>query len=72
MKHLTCEGIYRVIELSQGWSGPIITTEIYFLIFDGVMMIIAMGIFNILYPTWAFTKEDTQEDRNMELTTPKG
>ncbi|PRP84083.1 putative RTA1 domain protein [Planoprotostelium fungivorum] len=54
---LYVRGIYRVIELSEGWSGPIISTESYFIVLDGVMMIICMGIFNILYPTWVFTKE---------------
>jgi hypothetical protein len=39
--------IYRTIELSQGWTGYLITHQSYFIGLDGVMMIIAVGIFNI-------------------------
>ncbi|PRP89806.1 hypothetical protein PROFUN_00148 [Planoprotostelium fungivorum] len=53
-------------ELSEGWTGPIITTEVYFIIFDGVMMLICMGIFNILYPTWAFRREK-EEVKKVDL-----
>lgn len=44
--------IYRVIELSQGWTGYVITHEVYFIVLDGVMMVIAVGIFNIFHPGW--------------------
>lgn len=45
--------IYRTIELTQGWEGYLITHESYFIGLDGVMMIIAVGIFNIFQPRWA-------------------
>ncbi|KAH8699306.1 putative RTA1 domain protein [Talaromyces proteolyticus] len=44
--------IYRTIELLQGWSGPIISTERYFIVLDGCMMILAVAIFNVFHPAW--------------------
>jgi hypothetical protein len=45
--------IYRTVELSQGWTGYLITHEDYFTVLDGTMMIIAVGIFNFCQPKWA-------------------
>ena len=51
--------IYRVIELSQGWSGYVITHEIYFVILDGIMMVISVGVFNIFHPGWLLPSSDS-------------
>lgn len=45
--------IYRTIELSEGWTGFLITHESYFIGLDGVMMVMAVGVFNIVQPRWA-------------------
>lgn len=50
--------IYRTIELSQGWSGYLITTERYFIALDGSMMVVAVGIFNFFHPGWLLPKKD--------------
>jgi len=42
--------MYRVIELSDGWSGHIITTEWYFNVFDAAMIITAMFCLNFFHP----------------------
>ncbi|KAJ5492860.1 hypothetical protein N7539_001606 [Penicillium diatomitis] len=44
--------IYRTIELLQGWSGYLITHEKYFIVLDGVMMVLAVGVFNVIHPGW--------------------
>ncbi|KAJ6083081.1 hypothetical protein N7467_007216 [Penicillium canescens] len=44
--------IYRTIELSQGWSGYLITHESYFIALDGAMMIVSVAVFNVLHPGW--------------------
>lgn len=49
--------IYRTIELSQGWSGYLITRERYFIALDGTMMVISVGIFNIFHPGWLLPSE---------------
>jgi hypothetical protein len=45
--------IYRTIELTEGWTGFLIKHESYFIGLDGVMMVIAVGVFNIVQPRWA-------------------
>ena len=50
---VTIRSIYRTIELSEGWSGFLITHESYFIGLDGVMMLIAVGVFNIVHPRWS-------------------
>lgn len=42
--------IYRTIELSDGWTGRIIRTEVYFNVLDGAMIVIAMYAINIFHP----------------------
>lgn len=43
-------GMYRSIELLQGWRGYLITTERYFIALDGVMMLLALAVFNVWNP----------------------
>ncbi|KAJ5541486.1 hypothetical protein N7494_006562 [Penicillium frequentans] len=49
--------IYRTIELSQGWSGYLITHEKYFIALDGAMMIAAVAVFNFVHPGWLLPKD---------------
>lgn len=43
-------GFYRTVELLQGWTGYLITHEIYFVLLDGTMMILAVTILNFFNP----------------------
>ncbi|KAJ5918476.1 hypothetical protein N7466_010468 [Penicillium verhagenii] len=49
--------IYRTIELSQGWTGYLITHEKYFIAMDGAMMIAAVVVFNVVHPGWFLPKD---------------
>lgn len=42
--------VYRTIELTNGWNGRIITTEIYFNTMDGAMIVLAMYCLNVFHP----------------------
>jgi hypothetical protein len=54
--------IYRTIELLQGWNGYLITHEAFFIVLDGSMMVVCVGIFNIVHPGWFLEKpRDTHE-----------
>jgi RTA1 like protein len=44
--------VYRTIELLQGWTGYLITTETYFVVLDGAMMVLAVVVFNVIHPGW--------------------
>ncbi|KAJ7897821.1 RTA1-like protein, partial [Mycena leptocephala] len=47
---LFVRSIYRIIELATGWHGKVIETQIYFNIFDGAMVILAIYTLNIAHP----------------------
>ncbi|RAK96468.1 RTA1 domain-containing protein [Aspergillus ibericus CBS 121593] len=57
--------IYRTIELAQGWSGYLITHQTYFIVLDGVMMVLAVAVFNIFHPGWLLPTD-------MAFALPKG
>jgi hypothetical protein len=50
---LVIRAIYRTIELLQGWTGYLITTERYFWALDGAMMVICVVVFNFARPGWS-------------------
>ena len=45
-------GCYRTAELSEGWFGYLIHREDFFIGFDGSLMIVAVGVFNVFHPGW--------------------
>jgi len=48
--------IYRTIELTDGWSGRIIATQVYFNVLDGGMITLAFFCMNIFHPGWLLGK----------------
>ncbi|KAK9466073.1 RTA1 like protein-domain-containing protein [Lipomyces arxii] len=46
--------IYRVVELSIGWTGYLMAEEGYFLVLDTLMVFIATWIMWVLYPAWCY------------------
>ncbi|KAJ7070452.1 RTA1 like protein-domain-containing protein [Mycena belliarum] len=47
---LFIRAVYRVIELSNGWTGRIIHTEVYFNVLDGAMITLAILTLNLAHP----------------------
>lgn len=60
--------VYRVIELAQGWDGALIKNEGLFFVLEGVMVTMAVLVFNLLHPGWCFqesyrtSKEEVEEE----------
>lgn len=44
--------IYRIVEMSEGWLGYLATTPVYFDILDGLMILLAIGVFIPIHPGW--------------------
>ncbi|QRV75302.1 RTA1-like protein [Ceratobasidium sp. AG-Ba] len=44
--------VYRTIELTDGWTGTIISTEKWFNWFDGGAIVAAMATFNVFHPSY--------------------
>ncbi|KAF7341318.1 hypothetical protein MVEN_01868100 [Mycena venus] len=47
---LFIRSVYRLIELSGGWTGRIIRTEVYFNVLDGGMVTLAIFTLNFVHP----------------------
>lgn len=67
---VTCmviRGVYRTMELMQGWRGYLITTERFAIALEGVMMLIAVAIFNLYNPGLLLAKaRETQAQMHQE------
>ncbi|XDG07452.1 hypothetical protein ABKA04_007067 [Annulohypoxylon sp. FPYF3050] len=46
--------VYRVAELSRGWSGPLMAKQNLFVGFEGVLITIAVWVLNIFHPAVCF------------------
>ena len=55
----TIPGVYRSIELHQGWTGYLMGHEVYQNVLDALPMVIAVGIFNILHPLYLLPRRTT-------------
>ncbi|KAK0474736.1 RTA1-like protein [Armillaria luteobubalina] len=54
---LYIRAVYRTIELSDGWNGIIISTQVYFNVFDGAMVVLAIYIMNFAHPGFLLGSE---------------
>ncbi|KAF9784938.1 RTA1-domain-containing protein, partial [Thelephora terrestris] len=57
-------GIYRTIELANGWSGRIISTESYFIALDGSMIAFSMLALSVFHPGRLLEVEPAAEEKN--------
>ena len=67
---MVTRGVYRSIELSQGWRGFLILNEGYLIALDAVPMLIAMGIFNVFNPAALFNKQKALTEKDAESNLP--
>lgn len=49
--------VYRICELSEGWTGYLIVTERYFLVLDGLFIFLGVLGLSIVYPGFALGRE---------------
>ncbi|TFY79769.1 hypothetical protein EWM64_g4240 [Hericium alpestre] len=47
---LFIRSVYRTIELSDGWNGRVISTQVYFNVLDGAAIVLAMFTLNVFHP----------------------
>ncbi|OUM53079.1 hypothetical protein BVG19_g2328 [[Candida] boidinii] len=64
--------IYRVAELSEGWTGYLITNEVYVFVLDGMMIALATVALTILYPGIAFGKDSHIPVQGVKIGKKKG
>ncbi|KAF8212657.1 RTA1-domain-containing protein [Mycena galopus ATCC 62051] len=65
---LFIRAVYRVIELSDGWTGRIIHTQVYFNVLDGAMITLAILTLNFAHPgrLLATTTPEARKDVDQE------
>ncbi|KIY64060.1 RTA1 like protein [Cylindrobasidium torrendii FP15055 ss-10] len=49
---LYVRSVYRTVELTDGWNGTIISTQVYFNVFDGAMMVLAVWLLIPFHPSF--------------------
>lgn len=49
--------IYRLVELSEGWTGYLMETERFFLILDGLMVLIATITLTVVHPGFCLGRQ---------------
>ncbi|KAG0701961.1 RTA1 like protein-domain-containing protein [Suillus ampliporus] len=50
--------VYRTVELANGWSGPVITTQRYFDWLDGALVTLAIYTLNFIHPGVWLNRDD--------------
>ncbi|CBQ72726.1 conserved hypothetical protein [Sporisorium reilianum SRZ2] len=52
--------IYRIVEMADGWLGYLATTPVYFDVLDGLMIVLAIGVFIPFYPGRILPRDKTE------------
>ncbi|CAD6566894.1 MAG: hypothetical protein ASARMPRED_000182 [Alectoria sarmentosa] len=63
--------IYRVAELSEGWTGALIENQHLFIGFEGAMVIVAVLVLNLFHPGYCF-REGYAQKKYKNLLRRKG
>ncbi|KAI0692777.1 RTA1 like protein-domain-containing protein [Cytidiella melzeri] len=64
---LIIRSIYRTVELGDGWTGRVVRTQVYFNVFDGAMVLIAMYAFNLFHPGFLLFSSVAREGTAIEM-----
>ncbi|THU91960.1 RTA1 like protein [Dendrothele bispora CBS 962.96] len=62
---LFARGIYRMIELSDGWNGKVMHTEWLFAFLDTGLVLAAMYVWNFAHPGWFLHPNPEKKDLEM-------
>lgn len=57
--------VYRVVELAQGWTGYLITHEVFLMVLDALMIAICGIIFVVFHPFIVFGKENVLQVKHI-------
>ncbi|KAF7799540.1 hypothetical protein EIP86_010777 [Pleurotus ostreatoroseus] len=61
--------VYRTIELADGWTGRVISTQVYFNVLDGAMIVLASFTLNFFHPGLLLGRGDTWNRKHYEPET---
>ncbi|KAJ6474049.1 RTA1 like protein-domain-containing protein [Mycena vitilis] len=63
---LFIRSVYRIIELTGGWNGRIIHTQVYFNVLDGGMVVLAIFALNFAHPGLLLQHTSSKEEMKLE------
>ncbi|KAJ6457020.1 RTA1 like protein-domain-containing protein [Mycena vitilis] len=63
---LFIRSVYRIIELTGGWNGRIIHTQVYFNVLDGGMVVLAIFALNFAHPGLLLQHTPTKGEMKLE------
>ncbi|KAJ7446599.1 RTA1-like protein [Mycena latifolia] len=66
---LYIRAIYRVIELADGFQGRISTTQVYFTVLDGLMIVLAIFTLNIVHPGFMLLGQKVDNVKHVGMQT---
>jgi len=64
---LFIRSVYRTLELANGWTGTIITTQWYFNVFDGGMITLAIYTLNFAHPGFLLSSATIVRPKEIQL-----
>lgn len=64
---MIARGVYRSIELLQGWNGHLNTTEAYVIGLDGALMVLAVLVLNVCNPSKLLAQGEAEKDVKHQL-----
>ncbi|SCZ98449.1 BZ3500_MvSof-1268-A1-R1_Chr7-1g09143 [Microbotryum saponariae] len=62
--------LYRMVELSQGWTGYLITHEPFFICLDAIPMVLCQAAFVIAFPPFCIPYEGSKAKVDAEMASP--
>ena len=67
---IVVRNFYRAVELGQGWTGYLITHEIFFCLLDGMLMALSLLVFNFVHPARYLNPGRETSARDLEKERP--
>ncbi|KAI0815000.1 RTA1 like protein-domain-containing protein [Irpex lacteus] len=64
---LIIRSIYRTIELGDGWTGRVLRTQVYFNVFDGAMVLVAIWTLNVFHPGFLLFSRAAREGNSVSV-----
>ncbi|TFK73782.1 RTA1-domain-containing protein [Pluteus cervinus] len=64
---LVIRAIYRTVNLADGWGGRVMTTELYFNVLEGGMIVLSIYTFNFVHPGAFLPAGNREKIRDLEL-----
>lgn len=63
--------VYRVVELQDGWHGPLARNRVLFILLECLLVLLASAAMAALHLVWTFRSADQDEEEGQSMTNPR-